>query len=180
MSNLKAQNVHLQVFLYPSRGGLKRVNENICKVQKNTIINKRGAWVAMSEIRKSEACEEKKMGRIGNRPYWILNLSILIRAVHQVGAAVFLATFLLDEIVRPPSFYLVIVFGSGVALSIAEWMRHRQICRELSGVSTIIKLLLLGAAYHGVISAPIAVLLAFVIASVAAHAPKMIRHRLLF
>ncbi|NOR26227.1 MAG: hypothetical protein GQ542_17940, partial [Desulforhopalus sp.] len=94
-------------------------------------------------------CEENKMGRIGNRPYWVLNFSILVRAVHQVGAAVFLATFLLDEIVHPPSFYLVIVFGSGVALFLAEWMRHRQICRELSGVCTIVKLLLLGAAYHG-------------------------------
>jgi NhaP-type Na+/H+ or K+/H+ antiporter len=134
----------------------------------------------MSEMQKSAVCEGKKMGRIGNRPYWILNLSILVRAVHQVGAAVFLATFLLDEIVHPPSFYLVIVFGSGVALFLAEWMRHRQICRELSGVSTIVKLLLLGAAYHGFLSAPLAVLLAFILASVGAHAPKMLRHRLLF
>jgi hypothetical protein len=47
-------------------------------------------------------------------------------------------------------------------------------------VSTIIKLLLLGAAYHGFLSAPVAVLLAFVVASVAAHAPKMVRHRLIF
>ena len=134
----------------------------------------------MSETRKSAVCEENKMGRIGNRPYWILNISILIRAVHQVGAAVFLTTFLLNEIVHPPSFYLVIVFASGVALFLAEWMRHRQIFRELSGVFTIVKLLLLGAAYHGFLSAPVAVLLAFVLASVGAHAPKLVRHRLLF
>lgn len=134
----------------------------------------------MGETRKSVMCEENKMGRIGNRPYWVLNFSILVRAVHQVGAAVFLATFLLDEIVHPPSFYLVIVFGSGVALFLAEWMRHRQICRELSGVCTIVKLLLLGAAYHGYLVASVTVLSAFLLASVGAHAPKKVRHRLLF
>lgn len=134
----------------------------------------------MAEMEKSAKCEEKKMGRIGNRPYWVLNLSILIRAAHQVGAAVFLACFLLDEIVHPPSVYLVIVFVSGVTLFLAEWMRHRQICRELSGMTTIIKLLLLGAAYHGFLSAPVAVLLAFVVASIGAHAPKQVRHRLLY
>ena len=134
----------------------------------------------MGETGKSAVCEGNKMGRIGNRPYWILNFSILIRAVHQVGAAVFLTTYLLNEIVHPPSFYLVIVFASGVVLFLAEWMRHRQIFRELSGVFIIVKLLLIGAAYHGFLSAPVAVLLAFVLASIGAHAPKLVRHRLLF
>ncbi len=134
----------------------------------------------MDQLKKPESCEGKKLGRIGNRPYWVLNFSILIRALHQVGAAVFLASFLLDNPGPPPSLYLIIVFGSGVALFIAEWMRHRQICRELSGLTTLIKLLLLGAAYHGYIPATIAVLIAFVLASIAAHAPKRIRHRLLF
>ncbi len=136
--------------------------------------------MVMDEMRKSAACEGKNMGRIGHRPYWVLNLSILIRAVHQIGAAVFLAAFLLDEIVHPPFFYLVIVFGSGLALFLCEWMRHRQLCRELSGVSTMIKLLVLGAAYHGFLSPPVAVLSAFVLASIGAHAPKLLRHRLLF
>jgi NhaP-type Na+/H+ or K+/H+ antiporter len=134
----------------------------------------------MAEIRKTLACEDNKMGRIGNRPYWILNLSILIRAIHQVGAAVFLTVFLLDETVHLPSFYLALVFVSGVALFLSEWLRHRQLCREVSGVGTFIKLLLLGAAYHGLLSAPVGVLLAFVLASIGAHAPKMVRHRLLF
>jgi hypothetical protein len=47
-------------------------------------------------------------------------------------------------------------------------------------VSTFLNLLLIGAAYHGFLSASIAVLLAFVLASVGAHAPKLVRHRLLF
>jgi len=120
------------------------------------------------------------MGRIGYRPYWVLNFSILIRAVHQVGAAVVLAAFLVDDIGRPPIIYLILAFLSGSLLFLAEWMRHRQICRELSGVTTAIKLLLLGAAYHGFLSPTITVLLAFVLASVGAHAPKLIRHRLLY
>lgn len=134
----------------------------------------------MALIQKPLGCNENKMGRIGNRPYWVLNLSILIRAIHQIGAAIFLATFLLDDIAEPPLFYLVLVFSSGVALFFTEWMRHRQICRELSGMTTLIKLLLLGAAYHGFISAPATVLLAFLLASMSAHAPKLVRHKLLF
>ncbi len=134
----------------------------------------------MAEKQEPTGCVGNKMGRIGMRPYWVLNLSVLIRAVHQVGAAVFLATYLVDGIGHPPSLYLVLVFGSGVALLFTEWMRHRQLYRELCGVTTACKLLLLGAAFHGFLSAPIAVLLAFVLASVGAHVPKLVRHRLLF
>lgn len=134
----------------------------------------------MTENSRLSGCEGSRMGRIGNRPYWVLNFSILIRAIHQVGAAVVLTAFLLDTIGRPPSMYLSIAIFSGGLLFLAEWMRHRQICRELSGVTTAIKLLLLGAAYHGLLPATATVLLAFVIASVSAHAPKLIRHRLLY
>jgi hypothetical protein len=120
------------------------------------------------------------MGRIGERPYWVLNLSILIRAVHQVGVAVFLAAYLLDAIPGPPKLYVFIAFLSGGLLLGTEWMRHRQIFRELAGMISIIKLLLLGAAYHGFLPLPATVLLAFLIASIGAHAPKKVRHKLLF
>jgi hypothetical protein len=126
-------------------------------------------------------CDDSaKMGRIGYRPYWVLNLSLLIRAVHQVGAAVFLAAYLLDAIPGPPVLYVVVVFLSGALLFATEWLRHRQSCRELSGMTTIVKILLLGAASYGFLPQQETVLLAFVIASVAAHAPKLVRHRLLF
>lgn len=134
----------------------------------------------MADKKNSTKSNGPKMGRIGYRPYWILNLSILIRAGHQVGAAVFLTFFLLAGQLRLPTLYLGIVFASGLALFFTEWLRHRQLCRELSGVITLVKLLLLGAAYHGFVPAPAAVLLAFVLASVGAHAPKVVRHRLLF
>jgi uncharacterized membrane protein YhaH (DUF805 family) len=160
------------IFINPGKQSLK--------CSKVKISRKRGVRRVMDEMREFSVCEGSKMGRIGHRPYWVLNLSILIRAVHQVGAAVFLASFLLGERVPLPLFYLVLVFGSGLALFFCEWMRHRQICRELSGVSTMVKLLLLGAAYHGFLSPPVTVLVAFVLASIGSHAPKLVRHRLLF
>ncbi len=119
------------------------------------------------------------MGRIGNRPYWVLSASILIRAAHLVGAAVFLTSFLLER-ARPPAPYVGLAAVSGVILLVTEWTRHRQIFRELAGVSTLAKLLLLGAAYHGIFPTRETVLLVFVVAAVASHAPKLVRHRLLF
>ena len=126
-------------------------------------------------------CEgSTEMGRIGYRPYWVLSLSILVRAVHQIGVAVFLAAYLLDAIPGPPKVYVAIAFLSGGLLVVTEWIRHRQIFRELSGAITMAKLLLLGAAYHGFLPAQGTVLLVFLIASVGAHAPKKVRHRLLY
>lgn len=121
-----------------------------------------------------------KMGRIGNRPYWVLGLSIVVRAIHLIGAAVVLATFLLGDMTRPSALYAGIALGSGIVLLFTEWIRHRQIYRELAGVATFAKMLLLGAAYHGLLPMQGTVLLVFFLASVAAHAPKLVRHRLLF
>ncbi len=121
-----------------------------------------------------------KMGRIGERPYWILNLSILVRAVHQIGAAIFLAAYLLDAIPEPPRVYVLVALLSGALLLATEWLRHRQIFREIAGLITVAKILLLGAAYHGFLPATETVLLVFFIASLGAHAPKKVRHRLLF
>ncbi len=132
----------------------------------------------MAETENVPKGADGNMGRIGARPYWVLNLSISIRALHQVGAAVFLASFLVEEITAPPVVYLFLVAISGVALVVTEAMRHRQIHRELSGAITLVKLLLLGAAYHDFLPATPTVLVAFVIASLGAHAPKAIRHKL--
>lgn len=120
------------------------------------------------------------MGRIGYRPYWILNLSLLVRAAHQVGAAVFLAAYLLDVMPGPPVLYVIVAFFSGGLLFGSEWLRHRQSYRELSGMTSIVKVLLLGMAFHGFLPLQATVLLVFVVASVMSHAPKRVRHRLLF
>ena len=127
------------------------------------------------------SCEKSaNMGRIAHRPIWILYLSILARAVHQVGAAVFLAAYLLGVLPGPPLFYVGVALLSGLLLMVTEWLRHRQIYRELAGTITLVKILLLGAAYHSFLPPQATVLLAFVVASIGAHVPKTVRHRLLF
>ncbi len=133
----------------------------------------------MLEEKRNRSEQSANTGRIGDRPFWILNFSILIRAAHQVGAAVFLAAFLLDAIPEPPMVYVLIALISGGLLLACEWMRHRQIFREVAGMITLVKILLLGAAYHGYLPLTETILLAFIIASVGAHAPKKFRHRLL-
>lgn len=134
----------------------------------------------MIDRRNAKKVREVRVGRTGDRPYWILIFSIFVRAIHQVGAAVFLGSFLLGDSMSLPRLYLVIVFVSGVILMITEGIRHRQLLRELSGMSTLIKLILLGLAYHSGVPAMPVILFAFILASVCSHAPKSIRHRLLF
>lgn len=120
------------------------------------------------------------LGRTVDRPYWVMMLSIAIRALHQVGAAVFLASFLLPGVAALPWIYLVMAGGTGLALMVTEGMRHRQLLREWGGIVTLVKLMLLGMAYHGWIPVVPAVLAAFFMASLFSHAPKHIRHRLIF
>jgi hypothetical protein len=134
----------------------------------------------MREVNENHNENSPKLGRIGYRPYWVYKLSPLIRAVHQVGAAVFLGACLLDAVSWPPIFYVVVALVSGGLLLVIEWLRHRQLFRELAGMITVAKILLLGAAYHGFLPLSGTTLLAFVMASIGAHAPKRVRHRLLF
>ncbi len=134
----------------------------------------------MGEKTGNNSDNSTKTGRIGDRPYPVFIFSLLARAAHQIGAAVFLAAYLLDAIPGPPRFYVLLAVLSGGLLLTTEWMRHRQAYRELSGAITLVKMLLLGAAYHGFLPLQETVLLAFIGASLAAHAPKKVRHRLLF
>ena len=120
------------------------------------------------------------MGPVAPRPYWLVLLSVAIRALHQVGAAVYLSSFLLDGIVGPPAFYLWLSIVTGLALVVTEAMRHRALYREVAGLATLIKLVLLGIAYHGYLPQTAMVALAFFIAAIAAHLPKNLRHRLVF
>lgn len=49
----------------------------------------------MTDRKQTCRTPETRLGRTGDRPYWIWMVSIFIQAAHQVGAAVFLAVFLL-------------------------------------------------------------------------------------
>ncbi len=120
------------------------------------------------------------LGRVEYRPVWALHLSNIFRAVHQVGGAVFLTSCLFPGAFLRPLTFLLISSISGLFLLFFEAMRHRQIWRELTGVVTFGKLILLGLAYHGIWRGDILCLAAFLLASLASHAPKTIRHRLLF
>lgn len=138
-------------------------------------------WKIMTEPGRSKEDDRGgQLGRLGDRSYGTLVFSIGIRAIHQVGAAVFLAWHLLglgDEI---PLIYTVMVMASGAVLVWTEWLRHRQLYRELSGIVTVSKCLMLGAAVHGLLPEAPIVLLVFLVASLGAHAPKNVRHRLMF
>jgi hypothetical protein len=131
---------------------------------------------------RGEEGQGNTMGRIGGRPFWVLGLSIFTRAIHLVGAGVVLTFFLLfeGEGAKAPFAYTLLTVGSGLLLLFTEWLRHRQIWREFAGVATFVKVILLGAIFHGLLPGRETMLLVFVLASVAAHAPKLVRHRLLF
>lgn len=129
-----------------------------------------------SEEGKSSRAE----GPVYYRPTWVVYLSVVIRALHQIGAAVFLSSYLLDIPTVISPFYLWLAVISGMALVCTELWRHRAMYREVSGAGTLLKLLLLGLAYHGLFQPAVLVTAAFVIAAIAAHLPKNIRHRMLF
>jgi hypothetical protein len=119
-------------------------------------------------------------GPVYPRPYWVVLLSVAIRALHQVGAAVYLSSYLLDGVAGPPRFYLWLSIGTGLVLLGTEAMRHRAWYREVCGAATVIKIALLGIAYHAYLPEAAAVAVAFVVAALGAHLPKNIRHRLLY
>jgi hypothetical protein len=120
-----------------------------------------------------------KIGRTADRPYWMVVVSIIIRAFHQVGAAVFLTLFLMNSSPTIPFFYIALASVTGIILICTEGLRHRQLLREVSGVVTVAKLFILGLVYHGLLPAVPSVLFVFLAASFFSHAPKNIRHRLL-
>jgi len=123
---------------------------------------------------------DSRQGRTADRPYWIWLVSIFIRALHQVGAAVFLAVFLLPGKPDLPRLYLVLAAATGLMLMATEMLRHRQLLREPAGLTTFVKLALMGMGLHGWLPAAPAMVTAFVVAAFFAHAPKHIRHRRLF
>lgn len=121
-----------------------------------------------------------QLGRIGERSYGMLWFSIVIRAAHQLGAALFLTYYLLGRGGDLPGVYSAVVMVSGGLLVLTEWLRHRQLYREVAGVVTLAKCLVLGGVIHNVLPATVFVVIVFLLASLAAHAPKNVRHRLLW
>ena len=126
----------------------------------------------------SSKIKNVRIGRTADRPYWMMMLSIIVRAVHQIGAAGCLGAFLLGTDLPWP--YLVLAGTSGCLLMLTEALRHRQLLREAAGVVTLVKAGIIGMALHGWIPELPGVLFAFALASFYSHAPKSIRHRIWF
>lgn len=120
-----------------------------------------------------------KTGKVGARPSWVHNLSILVRAFHLTGAAVFLAACLFQAGHIPP-FYFYLANITGVLLLISENMRHRQMYRELFGIAILIKLILLGLCFHKILPPGPTAFIAFFLSALTSHLPRIYRHRLLF
>ena len=120
-----------------------------------------------------------RLGRIGNRPIWVLYLSIIVRTIHQLSAGVFVGLYIL---ISPASSYVYLKASmfSGGMLFLTESLRHRQMYKELTGLVTLTKLGILGLAFHGVVTNNIYLIIIFVIASISSHAPRNIRHRIFF
>ena len=135
----------------------------------------------MAELKTEEGKKgDRQLGRTGERSYSMLLFSIIIRAAHQIGAAIFLAVYLLHWEGGNSRLYTWLVMGSGLILVVTEWLRHRQLYREISGMVTMGKCVMLGGIIHGLFPQEPFVLIVFVAASLGAHAPKNIRHRLLW
>ncbi len=128
---------------------------------------------------KGQKSPATKLGRTWARPAWMRNISVLVRALHQIGAAVFLAGCLFADGKIPP-FYLYLVNITGILLVITEGIRHREMYRELFGIAILIKLILLGLCFHRILPLGPTALAAFFLSALTAHFPKKYRHMLLF
>ncbi|WP_321532152.1 hypothetical protein [uncultured Desulfuromonas sp.] len=124
--------------------------------------------------------KNEKIGVIADRPYCFVYVSLISRALHQLGAAIFLATYILSPANSPAwRISLMLTVASGMVLLGSEAIRHRQFLREVFGLSTLFKLVLVGFAHQGLLPAIPSVTIAFLLASLVSHAPKAVRHRLI-
>ena len=123
---------------------------------------------------------EDKIGVIADRPYYFVYVSLVSRAIHQLAAAIFLATYILGgNNAQAWRISLMIAAVSGFVLLGAEAIRHRQFLREVFGLTTLFKVILIGLAHHGWLAEIPSVTIAFLLASLVSHAPKAVRHRLI-
>ncbi|MFV0437414.1 MAG: hypothetical protein ACK5PS_08495 [Desulfopila sp.] len=136
--------------------------------------------MTVPEKRLSTDGQKARFGRIGPRSGTMLWFSIIVRGAHQFGGALFLVYYFLGQGDALPVGYLALAGASGLLLVWTEWLRHRQLYREVAGVVTGLKCLVLGAVIHGWLPQAIPVACVFLLASVAAHAPREVRHRLLW
>lgn len=131
-------------------------------------------------MKKTKIESRGKVGVIVDRPYWMVYVSITARAIHQLGAAIFLATYLLNHpVLQTRQVSLAVAALSGLLLMGVEAFRHRQFLREVFGLVTVLKVFFIGLAFHAWLAPVPTLFLVFFVASLASHAPRGIRHRML-
>ncbi|WP_303720692.1 hypothetical protein [Malonomonas rubra] len=124
--------------------------------------------------------EPGKIGRVADRPDPVRYLSILVRSLHQIAVALFIGSFLFNDNDRITGTFLIFVASSGLLLLALEGLRHRQFYREFFGLITFIKFVIIGFSYHHLLPPTPALMFVYFIAATISHAPKRIRHRLIF
>jgi hypothetical protein len=106
--------------------------------------------------------------------------SVFVRAAHLLAASAVAGAFLLAvEDARLLGWWIAAA-ASGLLLLVFEFLRHRELYREIAGWSTILKLLLIGLIPAVPAAAVWLMSAAFVVAVLGAHLPRGIRHRKLF
>jgi hypothetical protein len=123
---------------------------------------------------------DETLGRIGDRPPYIRNGSVFVRAAHLLAASAILGAGLFGVAGARTQAWWIAAAASGVLLVVAEVLRHRELHREVAGLATIVKLVLVGLAGLAPSGAPWLLSSAFVVAVVGAHAPRHWRHRRLY
>jgi len=121
-----------------------------------------------------------RLGGAGDRPSWIRNGSVFVRAAHLLAASAVGGVCLLSVEDTGASAWWIVAGVSGVLLLAAEVIQHRQLYREPAGWATILKLTLIGSIPAAPSAGPWLMATAFVVAVLGAHAPRRFRHRKLF
>lgn len=124
--------------------------------------------------------ENIKLGKVGERPFWIRTGSVFVRAAHLLAASAVLGACLWGVEGRGLHAWWLCAGISGVLLVIAEFVKHLELYREVAGWSTLLKLVVLACCFVVPVGAPWLMAGAFVIAVVGAHSPRVWRHRRLF
>ena len=124
--------------------------------------------------------DESKLGKVGDRPFWIRTGSVFIRAAHLLAASAVAGVYLWNVEATGVHTWWIVAGVSGVLLLVAESIRHRELYRELAGWATILKLILVGGIFAAPAAATWLMSAAFVVAVLGAHCPGRWRHRKLF
>ncbi len=123
----------------------------------------------------TEKPDRSRLAPTSERPYAIYLGSVFVRALHLLAAGTILGAYLLGAgRENLPTFHAIVALTGGM-LVVSEWMGHRELYRQLSGISILTKLILLGLLpIFPDYGAPL-VVTAFLFSAITSHLPKKLR-----